>query len=128
MNSTFSLTFSHVFELTSNYTEIPHKRTICVSLIHMKITRFKVQEDQIHFISSCIYLVKSIPALLVRRMHFVSVQKQNSLLLFRKTIAVAILKFYRRALFPLFSFIKGCFSPETFRNTLLSLILENSKF
>ena len=121
MNSTFSLIFSHV-------PEISYKRTSCMSLIHMKITRFKVQEDQIHFISSCIYLIKSISALLMRRMHSISVQKQNNLLLFRKTIAVAILNFYRRALFPFFSFIEGCFSPKNFRNTLLSLILENSQF
>ena len=119
MNSTFSPIFSHVFEIS-------YKRTSCVSLIHMKITRFEVQEDQIHFISSCIYLIKSISALLVRRMHSISVQKQNSLLLFRKTIAVAILNFYRQALFPFCSFIEGCFLPKTFKNTLLSLIPENS--
>ena len=128
MNPTFSLTFSHIFEQTSSYTEISHKRTSYVSLIHTKITRFKVQKHQIHFISSYIYLIKSIPALLVKRMDSISVQKQNNLLLFRKTIAVAILNFYRRTLFPLFSFIEGCFSPKTFKNTLLSLILENSQF
>ena len=124
MNSTYSLTFSPVFELTN--TEIPHRRIICVSLIHIKITGFKFQVHQIHFISSCVYLTESISASLMRRMHSISVQKQNNLLLFRKTIVVAILNFYRRALFPLFLYIEGCFSLKTFRNTLLSL-LENSQ-
>ena len=77
MNSTFSLTFSHVLELTSIYTEIPH-RFRCMSLIHMIITRFKAQEDQIHFISSFVYLIESISALLIRRMHSISVKKQNN--------------------------------------------------
>ena len=39
----------------------------------MKITHFKAQEDQIHFISSFVYLIESISALLVRRMHSISV-------------------------------------------------------
>ena len=78
MNSTFPLTFSDVFELASSYTEIPHRRIRCVSLIHMMITRFKAQEDQIHFISSFAYLIESISALLIRRMHSISVQKQNN--------------------------------------------------
>ena len=84
-----------LFELTSSYTDFSHKRISCVSLIHIKITRFKIQEDQIHFISSYVYLIECISALLVRRMHSISVQKQNNLLLFQKTIAVTILNFYR---------------------------------
>ena len=95
MNSTFSLIFSHV-------PEISYKRTSCVSLIHMKITRFKVQEDQIHFISSCIYLIKSISALLMRRMHSISVQKQNNLLLFRKNDRGRHFEFLPTSAFPLF--------------------------
>ena len=40
MNFTFSFTFSNVFELTSSYTEISHRRISYVSLIHMKIIKF----------------------------------------------------------------------------------------
>ena len=95
MNSTFSPIFSHVLEIS-------YKRTSCVSLIHMKITRFKVQEDQFHFISSCIYLIKSISALLMRRMHSISVQKQNNLLLFRKNDRGRHFEFLPTSAFPLF--------------------------
>ena len=109
MNSTFSFTFSHVFELTSSYTEIPHRRIRCVPLIHMKITRFKAQKDQILFISSFVYLIESISALLVKRMHSISVLKQNNLLLFRKTIAIAIFIYTDERFFPYFYSLKAVF-------------------
>ena len=109
MNSTFSLIFSHVFELTSSYTEIPHRRISCVSLIHMKIPRFKVQYNQINFISSCVYLIESISALLVRRMHSISDQKQNNLLFSKKRSQSPFLIFTNERFLLYFYLLKAVF-------------------